>query len=212
MSQPDALPVVLAAGLARRMGRPKLTLEVGGQTVLERAVATVRATTGRDPLVVTPAEGPVRAVAERLGVVVALNPDPARGLSSSLGIAAAAAGRRGLLVFLGDQPEPSREAVRTVMDTLAAHPEAWMVDVRFGETPGHPVFVSWHLYPQVWRLSGDRGARALSAACPPGRAISMAMAGPAPGDIDTPGDWDQFRARDGASSSGATRRAEEETG
>ncbi|MDA8199746.1 MAG: NTP transferase domain-containing protein [Thermaerobacter sp.] len=194
MPSAEWLPVVLAAGLSRRMGAPKLALAHDGVSVLAASVDAVRRATGQAPLVVAPAAGPVFALASHLGVVAALNPAPERGLSASLAIAARAAGRRGLLVFLGDEPEVSGAAVAAVAATVARWPEAQLVVPRFrGDVPGHPVYAARSLLAGVDRLRGDRGARALAVGLPPNRVHAVAVDEVPPGDLDTPEDWERFQ-------------------
>ena len=194
MSRAEWLPVVLAAGLSRRMGAPKLALAHGGVAVLATTVEAVRRAVGRSPLVVVPAGGPVWALASQLGVVAALNGDPGRGLSHSLAIAARAAGRRGLLVFLGDEPEISEVAVGAVTAEVAHWPEASLVAPLFrGEVPGHPVYVARSLLAGVDRLRGDQGARVLAAGLPPECVRTVWVDESPPGDLDTPADWERFQ-------------------
>ena len=65
--------VIPAAGLSKRMGRPKLGLPWGGSTVLERVIASVRAGGIEHILVVLgPASGGLRHLAERAGASVLL--------------------------------------------------------------------------------------------------------------------------------------------
>ena len=198
MPPAEWLPVVLAAGLSQRMGAPKLALAHGGVSVLAASVGAVHRATGRLPLVVAPASGPVRALAAQLGVVVALNAAPERGLSSSLAIAARAAGRRGLLVFLGDEPEVSAAAAGAVAAAVARWPDAGLVVPQFrGGVPGHPVYVARSLLASVDQLTGDRGTRALAAGLPADRVRTVEVDEWPPGDLDTPADWERFqKARD----------------
>ncbi len=206
MPPAEWLPVVLAAGLSRRMGAPKLALAHDGVSVLAASVDAVRRATGRLPLVVAPAGGPVFALACQLGVVVAQNAAPERGLSASLAIAAQAAGRRGLLVFLGDEPEVSGAAVAAVAAAVARWPAAQLVVPRFrGDVPGHPVYVARSLLAGVDRLSGDRGARALAAGLPPERVRAVVVDEVPPGDLDTPEDWERFQQQRSAAERNPSR-------
>jgi molybdenum cofactor guanylyltransferase len=82
---------ILAGGLSRRMGEPKPMLELGGRTLLERAVAIVGAA-GLDPLVVAKPDTPLPRVGARIlsepseprhpltGVLAALNVSAGRGV------------------------------------------------------------------------------------------------------------------------------------
>ncbi len=198
MTWDDWIPVVLAAGRSERMGAPKLALRHGGASVLARTIGAVQRLTGRTPLVVTPAGGPVWAEAAAAGVVAALNPAPERGLAGSLAIGAQAGGRRGLLVFLGDQPLVSARAVAAVLAEAERWPTAELVAPQFrGGVPGHPVYVARRLLAGVGQLEGDRGARALARNLPPELACCVAVDEPAPPDLDTPADWAQFQQQHG---------------
>ena len=59
--------IVVAGGQGRRMGRPKAAIEIGGVTLVDRAVASLRAA-GCDPVVVadTGDDGPLAALVEPL--------------------------------------------------------------------------------------------------------------------------------------------------
>lgn len=193
MPGPNWIPVILAAGRSRRMGRPKLLMSHREQSVLGWTVQAVAAATGREPLVVAPGEGPVLREAMAWGVVAACNEHPDQGLSSSLKVAARATGQRGLLVFLGDQPLVSRTAVAKVLDEVATGANAWLVSPVFrGEVPGHPVYVSRQLLARVDSLSGERGARALAKDAPPDRIRTVVVDEDAPADLDTPEDWERI--------------------
>jgi len=190
MPGPNWIPVILAAGLSRRMGRPKLLLRYRERSVLAWTIQAVAAATGREPLVVAPSSGPVLREAMAQGVLAACNAHADEGLSSSLKVAAAATGQRGLLVFLGDQPKVSGSAVAQVLDQMAAAPDAWLVSPLFrGSVPGHPVYVSRHLLARVDSLTGERGARALAKDAPPDRIWTVMVDEEPPADLDTPEDW-----------------------
>ena len=93
--------IVPAAGRSQRMGRPKLILPVGGETVIARVVAALVAGGAEPVLVVVPPASASGAIilaeeAERAGAVVVVAPErPAdmRG-RSSWGSAAWTGGRR----------------------------------------------------------------------------------------------------------------------
>lgn len=104
---------VLAAGLGRRMGgRAKVTFEVGGVSLVGRAVRAALAGGAQPPIVVVAGEehGAIRHVLERdvplqgHGVDrwrLIRNPAPERGIGTSLALAASCANGRDLLVQIG---------------------------------------------------------------------------------------------------------------
>ena len=77
--------IVLAAGLSRRMGRPKLLLELRGKPVIRHAVERVFPAGIRQVLVVAGPEHDTLARAlAGLEVQLAINPTPESGQGSSV--------------------------------------------------------------------------------------------------------------------------------
>src|SRR5260221_14214800 len=99
--------VVLAAGSSRRMGRNKLLLDLGGESVVRRAVRAA-GDGGLDPVVVVLGHEAelVRAELSGLPFRPALNPDHARGVGTSLqvGVAAVPESAAAIVVILPDMP------------------------------------------------------------------------------------------------------------
>jgi molybdenum cofactor cytidylyltransferase/nicotine blue oxidoreductase len=177
---------VLAAGSGTRMGGPKAELVVGGQRLVDRAVATLTAAGCRPVFAVV---APGVDVPNSRAVV---NSDPARGMRSSLELAVAAAGAApALLVVLVDMPGLRADAVRQV--AAAWRPGRVSVG-RYGGRTGHPIVMS----PTLWRTAvaaaaPDEGARALlRARC---ELVDLVDVPGDPGDLDTPGDVAAWLAR-----------------
>src|SRR5438270_9109826 len=99
--------VVLAAGLSTRMGENKMLLELGGQTLVRRAVATALAA-ALDPVLVVVGHERERVEKElaALRCMPVFNAEYARGIHASLkaGIAALPDGTPAVAVLLGDMP------------------------------------------------------------------------------------------------------------
>jgi len=158
--------IVLAAGLSRRMGEPKLLLDLGGRPLLAHAVE--RACRSRcSPVVVVVSER-LRAHADAwlppgpngADVRIIVNDDPAAGMSSSLrlGVEAVPPWARAAIVALGDQPLVPADA----FDRLA---EAYMetgapiVMASYRGRTAHPVLFDRSLFPELLAVKGDRGGR-----------------------------------------------------
>lgn len=153
--------IVLAAGEARRMGRPKLALPVGGGTLLSAALA---------PLLASPLEGVVvvlghaaeevrraagGALDPRLQFVV--NEAWREGMASSLRCGLeACADADAVLVALGDKVGLTPGLVRRI---LAAALKAPLVVPVVGSRSSHPVLFARSLYDELRALVGDSGAR-----------------------------------------------------
>jgi CTP:molybdopterin cytidylyltransferase MocA len=154
-----AAAIVLAAGAARRMGRPKLLLPYGDGTLLEAALRPLLASPLQDLVVVLghAAEDVRRAAgtAPRLRFVV--NEGWAEGMASSLRAGLAACGECDeVLVALGDKLGVTPALVERI---LAAGTSAPLVVPVVGGRSSHPVLFGRALYGELRALEGDAGAR-----------------------------------------------------
>ncbi len=153
--------IILAAGMSRRLGRPKQFLEIGGKPllahVIERALASrldaVTVIVGHE------AEATRTAIAH-YDVAVKVNPDYAKGQSTSLiaGVNALRAGADATVVLLGDQP-----GIRVAtVDALIARRRATrapIVMTAYGDIRSHPVLFGAETFDELRAISGDKGAR-----------------------------------------------------
>lgn len=201
----DYQALVLAAGLSRRMGRPKLAREWEGRPVLAWTVERIRRLLPDVGLVVVaPPSGPVLELARTLPVRTVINPTPEAGVGRSLAVGLGALAAAAALVFLGDEPDVSAAGVARVLEVSAA-PDLDVVLPRYRGVPGHPVYVSRALWPELLQLTGDRGVRAVLDAWPPGRWRDVDVDDDAVADLDTEADWTawtQRRRRAGAEEHG----------
>jgi molybdenum cofactor cytidylyltransferase len=156
-----ALGVVLAAGLATRMGGSKVVRPVEGRAMVERVVDASLTSRLADTVVVVghDAEG-VRAVLGSRGVRVIDNPHHAEGLSTSVRAALQGAGGayEAALFLLADQPFVTAALIDQL---LAAFVSSGKPIVRpwIDGKPGNPVLFAASLFPELLRESGDRGGR-----------------------------------------------------
>lgn len=149
--------VVLAAGYSRRLGRPKQTLVLGGETLLQRAVRVAEEADLAPVIVVTrPLEG---VVAGPPGVLVLLNAEAAEGMASSvrLGVLAAQqAGAAGIAILTCDQPLLTAAHLRN----LCAAPHRATASAYAGRV-GVPAYIPQNMFEALLALRGDAGARML---------------------------------------------------
>ena len=156
--------VVLAAGMARRMGTNKLLTPVDGKAMVLHVVdAALAARVDRVVVVVGHQDHLLRAALGDRPVVVVANPNHAEGLSSSLkmGIAALPDSMDAALVCLGDMPLVTADHLNRLV--AAFDPEearTICVPVHHGQR-GNPVLLGRPMFPPVMALSGDTGARQL---------------------------------------------------
>jgi CTP:molybdopterin cytidylyltransferase MocA len=188
--------VVLAAGSASRMGRPKATLMWRGRPLLEHVFAVADASQLDGGVVVLGhAASQIRAaVVLPEGFRLALNPEHASGQASSLqrGLGALDDAAGAAVVLLGDQPTLSAEAIDAVVGEWrgGAGP---VVRARYRDGPGHPVLFDRSVWPRLAELAGDTGARPLLEAHPE-LLVETSLDADAPPDVDT---WADYRALTG---------------
>jgi molybdenum cofactor cytidylyltransferase len=188
--------VILAAGLSRRLGRPKQLLELDGKPLVRHAAE--RALTSRldELIVVTGAHADAigRALAG-LPVRLVHNDRYERGMGTSLAAAVQALGDDvdAIVVLLADQPAVLPVAIDRA---IAARREtgAPVVMARYGEEQGHPVLFGEECFPELAALEGDAGGRDVVRAHRDRLALVDGGLPTPPADVDTEEAWDALRA------------------
>lgn len=153
--------VVLAAGMSRRMGRPKQLLDLHGKPVVSHVVERALASGLDSVLVVLGHEAErVRDALTLYAVETVTNPAFADGQSTSLvaGVRAVPPETDAIVVLLGDQPgiEPD-----VIDQAIAARREqsASIVMAAYGEQRSHPVLFGRERFSELMELQGDAGGR-----------------------------------------------------
>jgi len=181
--------VVLAAGLARRMGRQKLLLQLQGKPVVRWSVEHVAGHV-EDVVVVTgPDDTALRQALEGLAVRFAVNPRPQDGQGTSIaaGIAALKPWTTAALIALGDQPRMPAPVVPALLDAFRRSGKAIVAPVYQG-VQGTPVLFSSEVFAELRALKGDAGARAVVKEDPE-RVETVTFDLAMPPDVDTPEDY-----------------------
>jgi molybdenum cofactor cytidylyltransferase len=185
--------LLLAAGSSRRMGRPKLLLELEGKPLIRRAAELAEATKADELLVVV---GPNREEMERAlaGTSAQLvdNTDHLTGMASSLraGLRALGPDTQAVVVLLGDQPFQAPTVVDQLIDTFRSSGRPIVVPLYSGRR-GNPVLFGRPLFEELARQQGDQGGREVVEA-DPDRVATVAFDSERPQlDLDT---WDDYLA------------------
>ncbi len=185
--------VVLAAGLASRMGRPKQLLRLGGETLVRRAVATALAAPVDEVVVVIgSAADQVQAELRTLPVRLVLNPRYAEGMATSLraGVQALAPDSEAVVILLADQPLLRPEVVAALVERYRADRPPLVVPTYAGQR-GNPVLFARALYPELLEAQGDAGARAIVARHLHEAAVVSFEDARLQTDVDT---WEEYQA------------------
>jgi len=192
--------IVLAAGLATRMGGIKPLTPIDGEPALSRILGRIRAAGIGRPIVVLGAESgrSIAAAVDLTECTAVENDRPEAGMSRSLrlGLDAVPAEAPGVLVFHADMPFVRTETIRAVL--RAAEAGAPIAAPVHAGRRGFPVFFHRSHVPGLREaLSGDAGGRAYIEAH---RAELVTVDTDDPGsvhDIDRPADlaaWEGNRA------------------
>lgn len=194
--------VILAAGRSLRMGRPKLLLPWGAETILARTIRHVRASLAEEVLLVSGAYRPaVEAIASAGGVPAVHNPDFAEGeILSSLQVAVEElermTGPEGVLVMLGDLPFIPTALLDEVLNAFRGLPEPAkrIVAPVFNGRRGHPVCIGRAFFPSLLALPRGGQPRDLLRA-QAASIIELPVTSDAIlRDIDTPEEYERWRS------------------
>jgi molybdenum cofactor cytidylyltransferase len=192
--------VVPAAGLSSRMGRPKLSLPLGGRTVVECVVAALRQGGVDEVLVVVgPTDPGLAALAKGAGASVLRLPDVTADMRATVEMGLHLLEERfhprpddAWLLAPADHPALDAEVVRRLLAAYAARPSQSIIIAVHERRRGHPILIAWR------HVSDIR-------AHPSGKGINdylrlqqeQIMEVPAPSaavlwDLDTPDDYERF--------------------
>ena len=154
--------LVLAAGMARRMGSTKQLLPFGDRTVLQTVVDTL---SGADLAGVVVVLGhDADAVRESLRgrtVLCCVNDAYREGMFSSVlcGLHHLPEDADAVLIALGVQPQIELNVVRAVLRAYREGDRGIVIPISCGKR-GHPVLVNLSRYrDEILRLSGDEGLK-----------------------------------------------------
>lgn len=160
MSDPIVV-IVLAAGLSRRLGRPKQLEPMAGEPLVVHIVRKALAASLDDVLVVVGAAGEkVRDALDGLPVSIVENPDFATGQASSLVTGVEYAQMHdadAVIVVLADQPGIDPVAIGALGS--ARRHGALIGMATYGDQHRHPVLFGRELFPELLELTGDTGGR-----------------------------------------------------
>jgi len=187
--------VVLAAGAARRMGKPKQLLPYREVALLQHAVDAAESSTLDRVVVVTGAyadevEGALRV--ERATTV--RNPDFRRGNMSSLSCGAQAAPHAGAyLLLMGDHPNVGVDVI-DAMVALWREEQPWGAVVAYTDRVAHPFLLSLAALDEAEAIGGPKLLWRLLGEDATGRVVRFRVERDAPVDVNTPDDYERLLA------------------
>ena len=183
--------IVLAAGQAKRMGKPKLLLPFGGSTILEQSIDSLLDSKVGEIIVVVGDRA--QEMTEKIGnrpVKVIINPDYRQGMSTSIikGVRLLDEKSRAVMLVLADQPLIDAVTTNKLVEAFRSHSKGITVPVYQGKR-GHPVIFSIEYKNELLGLRGDVGGKQIVAGHPDD-VFEVEVNTPAINvDIDTPDDY-----------------------
>jgi molybdenum cofactor cytidylyltransferase len=190
--------IILAAGASTRFGQPKQLLDWRGEPFI-RAVARTALGAGLSPIVVVTGANAVavEAAIKDLPVLVARNEDWQSGQASSIRAGLQALLRPdvektvGSAVFLlADQPHMTDEVIRTLIEHHASGLYPIVAPLVMMEQRANPVLFDRVTFPDLMKLEGDIGGRAIFSKYPveylPWHDDRLLL------DVDKPEDYDRL--------------------
>jgi molybdenum cofactor cytidylyltransferase len=153
--------IILAAGMSRRLGRPKQLLPVEGKPLIAHVVERALASRLDAVTVIVGHEAEaVRAALPPYDLTVRFNPDYAEGQSTSViaGVNGVRTGTDAIVVLLADQPGICVATIDALV-TARRETRAPIVMTTYGDVRSHPVLFGAETFEDLRTIRGDRGAR-----------------------------------------------------
>jgi len=192
----EVAAVVLAAGLSRRMGQPKMILPWGNTTVIGHVVQALM-NGGLDQILVVTggASRKVEEALEGMSVQTVYNPryeHDQMAFSLQVGLSSLSARTAAAMVVLGDQPQIESFVVKRLLQGYNEKPEPLIVP-SYRMRRGHPWIIDRSLWSAVWSLKPPKTLRDfLNAHADQIRYLKFDTPSVL-GDLDTPSDYERER-------------------
>lgn len=156
--------LLLAAGMSRRLGRPKQLLDFQGMSLLKRtATRALQSEIGAVHVVIGAEKNKIDMELSGMQVEKIENKEWEEGMASSIRTGLQAAITKnpsidGILILVCDQPEITADLLQKLM-TLQADSGAAVVASAYGGILGTPALFHSSLFHELLGLRGDTGAR-----------------------------------------------------
>lgn len=148
--------LIMAAGNATRFQANKLAAELGGRSLIRRAMEAVPKDLFSRIVVVTQYP-PVAKLAEEFSFEAIHNDKPELGISRTIFLGTKAMAECDAILYLvSDQPMLSPSSIRLVVQHWLAHPQG-ICAAAFQGRRGNPCIFPREFFPEMEALTGDHG-------------------------------------------------------
>ena len=149
--------LVLAAGASRRFGSDKRRHIIDGQPLLKRTVEAAREARLSCRVCLRPGDGDIPLLLDLPDIGFIECGSASQGMGATLAEGIGYCGDwDGVLIVLGDMGWVRPATLEMLASKLTPHT---IVQPTFRTRPGHPVGFGREFFPELERLSGDRGGR-----------------------------------------------------
>lgn len=153
--------LVLAAGKSVRMGEPKMSLDIGGKTLLQKTVENAISSKAEYINVVLNKDYKfLEEDLKNISTNIIWNDDSNRGMSYSiaLGIRNSQHHTENIMILLADQPGITPELINRLI-SQHMRKNFLITQPRYLDGPGHPVIFNKVLFDELLKVTGDKGGR-----------------------------------------------------
>ena len=154
--------LVLAAGASKRFGAIKQLARIEGEALVLRVARRAAAALEHTWVILGAHADALAPLLSREPVRTCVNAHWSEGMASSIrtGLAAVPPACTGVMLILGDQAGITVDEYRQLAERWRGRPAA-IAAAHCGERIGPPVIFPRRLFPELLRLRGDTGARAV---------------------------------------------------
>ncbi|SCG84511.1 Purine catabolism protein pucB [Proteiniborus sp. DW1] len=151
--------IIMASGFSRRMNRDKLTLNFGGELVIEKVIKATKESKLDEVILVYQNES-IRDLGHRYNIKTVFNSSPEKGQSESmkLGIRASNLNTRAFMFIVGDQPLLDFKTINKIIEVFN-NSEKKIIVPSYNGKKGSPTIFSSKLRDKLLEVEGDKGGR-----------------------------------------------------
>jgi molybdenum cofactor cytidylyltransferase len=156
--------IILAAGESRRMGFPKMFLQFNGRTMIENVIANICESAVNNTMVVLGADKEsLIELISKSPVLYCYNDKYKEGMLSSVkcGFRNLPSDYKAVLVFQGDQPFISPEAINAVIKAYLFSGKGIVIPT-WQNKRGHPLLIDIKYRGEIEKLCNSEGLRSLA--------------------------------------------------
>lgn len=155
--------IILASGLSKRMGVPKLLLPLKGATIIGHVLSQALQTKLNGIIVVANGRNQelVKEIDKHSAHHIVKVEDAHLGLGNSIrkGLRRLPESADAVMFLLGDQPEITKEEMNKVIGYYQSTQQSLVVQATYFNKKGHPVLFDRRMFPFLEGIEGDMGAR-----------------------------------------------------